>query len=55
MDIIDNLVRLKFNLVWNAEILDKSTLKKLTIQKYTIILFKRFKINAIAINNSKTN
>lgn len=32
MDIIDNLVRLKFNLVWNAEILDKSILKKLIIQ-----------------------
>ena len=32
VDIIDNLVRLKFNLVWNAEILDKSILKKLIIQ-----------------------
>lgn len=28
MDIVDNLVRLKFNLVWNAEILNKSVLKK---------------------------
>lgn len=32
MDFVDSLVRLKFNLVWNAEILDKSILKKLIIQ-----------------------
>lgn len=37
MDIIDNLVRLKFNLVWNAEILDKSILKKLIIQYILLI------------------
>jgi hypothetical protein len=27
MDVVDSLFRLKFNLVWNAKILDKSILK----------------------------
>ena len=33
MDIIDNLVKLKFDLVWKIEILDKSDLKKVNNPK----------------------
>lgn len=39
MDVVDSLVKLKFDLVWNAEILDKSILKKLIIQ---YILLRKF-------------